>query len=71
MYEIKRPTKVCLCKNVSKDQIIASVFRGNVTFEAVSADTQASTGCGTCKKKVQAIIESTLILMKKEQNIKL
>ena len=44
-----RPAKVCLCKSVSRQQIINSILRGNRTFEAISADTLASTGCGTCK----------------------
>jgi bacterioferritin-associated ferredoxin len=62
IFEIKRPEKVCLCKGVSKDQIIASIHRGNHTIEAIAKDTTATTGCGTCKRQVQKILEDTLLL---------
>jgi len=55
-----RPPKVCLCKSVSKQQLIESIRRGNHTLEAIAADTLATTGCGTCKPQVQKILEETL-----------
>ncbi|MDH4262914.1 MAG: (2Fe-2S)-binding protein [Spirochaetia bacterium] len=55
-----RPPKVCLCKSVTKEQIINSIHRGNHTLEAIAIDTLATTGCGTCKPQVQKILEDTL-----------
>ncbi len=55
-----RPSKVCLCKSVNRDEIIDSIRKGNVTVEMIAADTHASTGCGTCKPSIQKIIDQEL-----------
>lgn len=57
---VMRPPKVCLCKSVNREQIIESIRRGNVTLEQVAADTNASTGCGTCKPAIQKLIDQEL-----------
>jgi bacterioferritin-associated ferredoxin len=64
-FDIKRPAKVCLCKSVSKEEIIASIHRGNDTIEKIAVDTLATTGCGTCKHQVEKILKDTLLALKK------
>ncbi|MDH4200277.1 MAG: (2Fe-2S)-binding protein [Spirochaetia bacterium] len=63
-FEIRRPVKICLCKGVTREQIIESIRRGNHSLEAIAKDTTASTGCGTCKRQVQKILEEELLLKK-------
>lgn len=65
-FEIKRPVKICLCKGVSKDQIIESIYKGNHSIEAIAEDTLATTGCGTCKNQVRQILNETLLKIQQE-----
>jgi NAD(P)H-dependent nitrite reductase large subunit len=48
---------ICNCNGVTKAQIIEAVLGGARGFRAVCDATRASTGCGSCKPEVQAIIE--------------
>jgi len=59
-YNYVRPAKVCLCKSVTRQQIIESIQRGHHTLESIAQDTLATTGCGTCKPQVKKILEETL-----------
>lgn len=49
--------KVCFCAGVTVGDIKAAVEAGNTTIEAVQAATGASTHCGGCLSKVEALIE--------------
>ena len=49
-------TRVCDCNNVSKAQIIEAVLQGARSFRAVCDATRASTGCGSCRPEVEAIV---------------
>ena len=55
-----RPPKVCLCRNVPKEFIAEKVLLGYDTIEKIVEVTRATTGCGTCSKKVQAVIDEVL-----------
>jgi len=61
MNGFERPRKVCLCKSVSKEQILKAIEKGCITVELIAKETMATTGCGTCKKDVQRILDQTLI----------
>ena len=47
---------VCNCNGVTKAQIIEAVLAGARSIGAVCDATRASTGCGSCKPEVEAII---------------
>ena len=48
---------ICNCNGVTKAQIIEAVLGGARSIGAVCEATRASTGCGSCKPEVQAIVE--------------
>ena len=48
--------RVCDCNNVSKAQIIEAVLQGARSIRAVCDATRASTGCGSCRPEVEAIV---------------
>lgn len=60
LNQAMRPRKVCVCKSVSKEQIIDAVDSGCKSFEAVSEKTEAATGCGTCENEVNQVIQAHL-----------
>lgn len=47
---------VCHCMMVEEDKIRAAIEAGAHTIEAVQDETYASTGCGTCRYEVQALL---------------
>ncbi|WP_087928908.1 FAD-dependent oxidoreductase [Streptomyces albireticuli] len=49
---------VCYCNNVPRKKILEAWSQGAVTVAAVARRTKASTGCGICRSKVKALIES-------------
>jgi NAD(P)H-dependent nitrite reductase large subunit len=48
---------VCNCNGVTKAAIIEAVLSGSRSLGAVCEATRASTGCGSCKPEVRAIVE--------------
>ncbi len=48
--------RVCDCNNVSKAQIVEAVLKGARSVQAVCDATRASTGCGSCRPEVEAIV---------------
>jgi NAD(P)H-dependent nitrite reductase large subunit len=48
---------ICNCNGVTKAQIIEAVLGGARSVRAVCEATRASTGCGSCKPEVRAIVE--------------
>lgn len=48
--------RVCDCNDVSKAQIIEAVLGGARSVQAVCDATRASTGCGSCRPEVEAIV---------------
>ncbi len=49
-------TRICDCNDVSKAQIIEAVLGGARSLQAVCDVTRASTGCGSCRPEVEAIV---------------
>ncbi|MCB1327465.1 MAG: (2Fe-2S)-binding protein [Spirochaetales bacterium] len=60
LFALMRPPRVCICRQVSEDDIRRAVERGAHTFEAVQQQTDCSTGCGTCEQAVRALIRRYL-----------
>jgi NAD(P)H-dependent nitrite reductase large subunit len=48
--------RICDCNDVSKAQIIEAVLSGARSVQAVCDVTRASTGCGSCRPEVEAIV---------------
>ena len=53
---ISDTARVCDCNGVSKAQIIEAVLSGARSMQAVCDATHASTGCGSCRPEVEAIV---------------
>ena len=58
-YIYQRPPKICLCKDVTLDEIVKSIEAGNNTVELIAKDTGATTGCGTCIDDVEGILKNS------------
>ncbi len=55
-------SNICLCKKITKEEIVEAVKNGADTYEKVQEATGAGTGgChgGRCKSKILEIIEET------------
>jgi nitrite reductase (NADH) large subunit len=50
--------QICNCNGVSKGALVAATRGGCRTLKMLCEATRAGTGCGTCKRDVQAIFES-------------
>jgi sulfite reductase beta subunit-like hemoprotein/bacterioferritin-associated ferredoxin len=48
--------RICDCNNVSKAQIVEAVLQGARSVRAVCDATRASTGCGSCRPEVEAVV---------------
>src|SRR6185503_12649914 len=48
--------RICDCNNVSKAEIVEAVLKGARSVQAVCDVTRASTGCGSCRPEVEAIV---------------
>ncbi len=53
---LMRPRMVCVCKRVPEERIRQAVADGAVSFEALQAETQCATGCGTCEGAVRDLL---------------
>ena len=47
----------CICRAVTSDKVSAAIDRGAATVEAVSEATGACTGCGTCRDRIESMID--------------
>ncbi len=52
---------ICGCTGTTRATIIAAVKAGNSSVEDVGNDTRAGTVCGSCKIKIQEIIDEIII----------
>jgi nitrite reductase (NADH) large subunit len=50
--------QICNCNGVSKDAIAAAARSGCRTLKTLCDATRAGTGCGTCKRDVQSILDA-------------
>lgn len=60
LCQLMRPRKVCVCNQVSEEEILASIRNGHDTLEKLMDDTGASTGCGTCISSVRKLLAREL-----------
>ncbi|XDD50490.1 (2Fe-2S)-binding protein [Leptospira sp. WS92.C1] len=56
LCQLMRPRKVCVCNQVSEEEIVSSIKSGHDTLEKLMNDTGASTGCGTCMGSVRKLL---------------
>ena len=52
---------VCNCRKVTEEEIVKAIKNGATTVEAVGEATKAGTGCGSCKSKIQELIDENKI----------
>ncbi len=52
--------QICNCNGVSKGAIVRAARDGNRSLKALCEATRAGTGCGTCRRDVQALLDGTL-----------
>ena len=55
--ELPDTALVCNCNGVTKAQIVECVLGGARSLSAVAEGTRATTGCGTCRPEVQAVLD--------------
>ena len=55
--ELHNDAQICDCNGVTKGKILATVRSGNRDMRSVCASTRAGTGCGSCKARVQAVVD--------------
>jgi bacterioferritin-associated ferredoxin len=55
-----RPPVVCLCRQVSADQLKTEIRQGALTFEELQKRTSCSTVCGTCEGRVRELLKNEL-----------
>jgi nitrite reductase (NADH) large subunit len=58
VIEMPDEAQICNCNGVSKGAILAAVRGGKRTLKTLCDSTRAGTGCGSCKKDVQALLAS-------------
>jgi nitrite reductase (NADH) large subunit len=57
MLEMPDDAKVCNCNNVTKGDVRLAVEAGQTSLPQIMSCTRAGTGCGSCKKLVQEIVD--------------
>lgn len=58
ILEAPDDAQVCNCNGVSKGAILTSVRGGSRTLKALCDATRAGTGCGSCRRDVEALLAS-------------
>ncbi|MGD9901056.1 MAG: (2Fe-2S)-binding protein [Spirochaetales bacterium] len=48
---------ICFCMGVTKGEIKDAIKNGAKSIEAVGDETGAGTVCGTCRRKIQMLID--------------
>ncbi|WP_395853279.1 nitrite reductase large subunit NirB [Cystobacter fuscus] len=60
VLQLPDTAQVCNCNGVSKQNILEAVSKGHRTLKKLCDATRAGTGCGSCKKDVQALLENAV-----------
>ncbi len=47
----------CICRAVTSERVSTAIDNGAATVEAVSSATGACTGCGTCRDRIENMID--------------
>lgn len=55
-----RPQKICICNQISEEQIVAAIKKGNNTLEKIKLSTKACTSCASCEPRVIEILKREL-----------
>lgn len=50
--------QICVCYDVYSDEIIEAIQNGADSVEKISDLTYACQGCGSCRLKIEALLES-------------
>ncbi len=56
--ELPDEAQICNCNGVSKGQLVQSIQGGCRSLKTLCESTRAGTGCGSCKKDVQLLLEA-------------
>ena len=56
--EVPPETRLCKCNGVSKGRILEALHDGHRTIDAVCRATRAGTGCGSCRRDVQRLVDA-------------
>lgn len=51
---------VCVCMEVSEDQIVNAIETGNHSIEAIRRACGANTNCGGCREDIEELLEEVL-----------
>lgn len=54
--------QICVCYDVYSDEMIEAIQNGADTVEKISDLTYACQGCGSCRLKIEALLEDANIL---------
>ena len=54
--------QICVCYDVYSDEMIEAIQNGADTVEKISDLTYACQGCGSCRLKIEALLEDTNLL---------
>ena len=57
LEDLPDDTQICNCNGVSKGDILEAVKKGCRSLKVLCDTTRAGTGCGTCKKQVETLLE--------------
>lgn len=60
LNRLMRPKKICVCNQVSEEEIRKAVREGAHTLEEIGKKTKASTNCGTCSSQVISLLQDEL-----------
>jgi nitrite reductase (NADH) large subunit len=56
--ELPPETRLCKCNGVSKGRILEALHDGHRTIDAICRATRAGTGCGSCRRDVQRLMDA-------------
>lgn len=60
LNRLMRPKKVCVCNQVSEEEIRKAVREGAHSLEEIANRTKATTNCGTCSSQVISLLRDEL-----------
>ncbi len=60
VLDLPDEAQICNCNGVSKGRILGAVRAGNRSLKAVCDATRAGTGCGSCKRDVEVLLDGAV-----------
>jgi len=52
-----RPKKICICNQVSEEEILDAIHKGYITIEQIREKTKAGTNCQSCLPRIRDILK--------------